>query len=123
MRLLVCGGPSAITREAVFQVLDFLTDHEEVELLLHRGGDGSETHAEQWAGEHEIPSLRLPAQTKRRGPRAVAIRDVQLMHLKPDLLVLLPEAGEVDGLLERARRAGVMVARANERGEVTIQGL
>ncbi len=127
MRLLVCGGPPTrgpgIGREAVFQVLDFLTDHEEVELLLHRGAGGSEAHAEEWAAAHEIASLRLPAQWKRRGARAAAIRDVQLIHLKPELLVLLPQAPETEGVLARAKRAGVMVARANERGEVTIEGL
>jgi hypothetical protein len=127
MRLLVCGGPAAggsgIGREAVYQVLDFLTDHEDVEMLLHRGTGGSETYAEDWAREHEIASLRLPAQWKRRGPRAGAIRDVQLLHLKPDLLVLLPRAEATDGLLARAKQSGVMIARANERGEVTIEGL
>jgi hypothetical protein len=127
MRLLVCGGPpegtSGISREAVFQVLDFLTDHEDVEMLLHRGTGGSESYAEDWAREHEIASLRLPAQWKRRGPRAGAIRDVQLLHLKPDLLVLLPHADATAGVLARAKQSGVMVARANERGEVTIEGL
>lgn len=127
MRILVCGGESTgangIGREAVFQVLDFLTDHEDVEMLLHRGSGGSEAHAEDWAREHEIAALRLPAQWKRRGPRAGAIRDVQLLHLKPDLLVLLPQAEPTDGLLARAKQSGVMVARANERGEVTIEGL
>jgi hypothetical protein len=127
MRLLVCGGPPTqgpgIGRDAVFQVLDFLTDHEDVELLLHRGAGGSEAHAEAWAHEHEIASLRLPPQWKRRGQRAGAIRDVQLIHLKPELLVLLPQAPSTEGLLARAKQAGVMVARANERGEVTIEGL
>jgi hypothetical protein len=127
MRLLVCGGTPAdgpgIGREAVFQVLDFLTDHEDVEMLLHRGTGGSEAFAEEWAREHEIAALRLPAQWKRHGPRAGAIRDVQLLHLKPDLLVLLPQADATDGLLARAKQSGVMVARANERGEVTIEGL
>jgi hypothetical protein len=127
MRVLVCGGPASrgagIGREAVHQVLDFLTDHEDVELLLHRGNGGSEAFAEEWAAAHEIASLRLPAQWKRRGPRAGAIRDVQLLHLKPELLVLLPQADATEGLLARAKQAGVMVARANERGEVTIEGL
>jgi hypothetical protein len=127
MRMLVCGGPPAggpgVGREAVYQVLDFLTDREDVELLIHRGAGGSESLAEDWAREHEIASLRLPAQWRRRGPRAAAIRDVQLLHLKPDLLVLLPQAGATDGLVGRAKGTGVMVARATERGEVTIEGL
>jgi hypothetical protein len=127
MRLLVCGGAPpdgpAMAREAVFQVLDFLTDREEVDLLVHRGAGGSESHAEAWAAEHEIASLRVPAQWRRRGRRALAIQDVRLVHLKPDLLVLLAGAPATEGLVARAREAGVMVARASERGEVTIEGV
>lgn len=124
MRVIVCGGAEGrLNRQTVFQVLDFLTDHEDVEMLIHRGAGGSELLAEAWAGEHEIVSLRLPAQWKKRGKRAAPVRDLQLLHLKPDLVVLFPDARATEGLVARAKEAGVMIARASERGEVTIEGL
>lgn len=123
MRLLVCGGDRALPRDTVFQVLDFLTGREDVELMIHRGADGTEAAAEEWARERELASLRLPAQWKKRGERAGPVRDVQMLHLKPDLLVVFPAAPGADELVRRARDAGVLIARATERGEVTIEGV
>lgn len=61
--VLVCGGRGYKDRKRLYSVLNEINDIDPIQVLIHgacRNG-GADILAEEWAKDHEVPYLGMPA--------------------------------------------------------------
>lgn len=110
MRVLVCGGRTYTDRLAVFNSLDRLDKKTPVTCVIHGAARGADTLARDWARYRGIPDLPFPAEWKKYGKSAGAIRNEQMIREgTPDGVVAFPGSEGTADMKTRSRRHGLIV--------------
>ena len=116
-RVLVFGGRDFHDEAAMVTAL--LDELQEGDVVIHGGARGADALAGDVAGRlmgHEV--VVFPAQWAKYGKGAGPIRNQQMLDEgKPDRAVMLPGGRGSEDMRTRCEKAGVPVARKNERGE------
>lgn len=108
MTVLVCGGRDYADKQRVFNVLNF--NRAKIRMIVHGAAKGADTFAGLWAAENDVPCLRVPAEWKRYGKKAGAIRNRLMLQLgEPDLVVAFPGGVGTAMMVGMAKKAGVRV--------------
>lgn len=88
-RILVCGGRDLTNEQKVWAVLEEFI-HDEV-VIIEGNAAGADHLAFRWACREEKEYLKFPADWKRHGKAAGAIRNQQMINEgKPDLVIAFP---------------------------------
>lgn len=105
MKIVVIGGRDYTEKEIVFKTLDALHKKRCITELTHGAcgwdGDRPSTHlvenlrgadalADEWALEHQVALVRMPAYWKTEGKRAGPSRNRRMISLQPVALIAFP---------------------------------
>lgn len=108
MKVLVCGGRYYADSAALFWALDGLLAHG-VDMVIHGGAKGADYLAGCWASRNGIHQAVVPALWETHGKAAGMIRNRAMLTLQPDMVVAFPGGTGTAGMVNEARRAGVVV--------------
>jgi UDP-N-acetylmuramoylalanine-D-glutamate ligase len=115
MRILVCGGRDYCDYHEFDRRMDdlysWLGEGEDFGLTVIQGGaKGADFLAKGWAKSLGFPCTEFPADWKKHGKAAGAIRNQQMLDEgKPDLVVAFPGGNGTKDMVSRARKAGIEV--------------
>jgi UDP-N-acetylmuramoylalanine-D-glutamate ligase len=112
MRVLVCGGRDYDDWSKFLDTMDQLPEHDPYcDLTIISGGaKGADFMARIWAKYHEQEYVEYPADWKKHGKAAGAIRNQQMLDEgKPDLVVAFPGGNGTKDMVSRVRKAGIEV--------------
>ena len=130
MRVLVCGGRGygnvsvtvpgehqiaavQLARDQRYRVkhtLDFIHDASPIDVVIHGGASGADTHGGYWAFFHGIPEIVFTANWTAHGKAAGPLRNSRmLVEGKPDLVVAFPGGRGTADMVLKAKMAGVKV--------------
>lgn len=108
MRWLVCGGRSFANFEKGYWALSEYCSSASV--IIHGGANGADRMADQWARENGIAIDVLPAEWRKFGTSAGAIRNQRMINEgKPQFVLALPGGSGTRDMIRRARIAGLLV--------------
>lgn len=108
-RLLVTGGRLVSSREVVFGVLDAADARRPIDYVMHRGSEGAEALAGEWARERRRP-WEIMMKT-RQGPQGARAGDAEelLAVARPDGVIAFPGGRFTRRVVQLARAQGVAV--------------
>lgn len=107
--VLVCGGRTFNDYGIVMATLsEILREHPGME-IVHGAASGADSLAQAWAVESRVRATKFPAEWKRYGKMAGAIRNQAMLAAGPDLVVAFPGGPGTADMCRRARDAGVRV--------------
>ena len=111
MRALVCGGREFDNWELLSEVMESLDGGSFENLTVIQGGaKGADFLARVWAKYHGREMEEYPADWKKHGKGAGAIRNQQMLDDgKPDLVIAFPGGVGTADMVRRAKKAGVEV--------------
>lgn len=110
MRILVCGGRDFAGVELLFGALDGIHRARPIMHVVHGTARGADTMAGRWARTNGIAVTSYPADWKRHGKAAGAIRNrVMLKQENPDVVIAFPGGKGTENMVKIARKAGVEV--------------
>lgn len=111
MRVLVCGGRNFDDTELVGITLDAMNIH----CVIEGGANGADSLARHWAYAKGIEVSTFPANWGKYGRRAGPIRNQQMIdEARPDLVVAFPGGKGTEDMINRARRAKIVVIEVSE---------
>lgn len=131
MRVLVCGGRDYADKAKVFEVLDYINQNRaKISLVIHGAATGADDLGREWANERGVEDDPYPALwTWLEAPNAVIKRradgtaynanagpdrNAKMLAVgKPDAVVAFPGGRGTNGMIEKARMAGVRVWEIN----------
>lgn len=120
MKILVCGGRDFRDDVYVDEVLHHYLDI--VTMIIHGGARGADTLAGYWAGDHDIPCLRVPAKWQ-KGKAAGYIRNKQMLTYGPDLVIAFPGGRGTANMVQLAKESGLKcLDLRSESGDDESQG-
>lgn len=110
MRVLVCGGRDYAGREVLFATLDAIHAVTPIEVLIEGGANGADALAASWARVREVSHWRVPANWRRDGRGAGAIRNQRMLTMcEPNLVVAFPGGNGTADMIDRSHGWGVKV--------------
>ena len=78
--------------------------------LIEGGAPGADRAAREWAQEHQVKAVTVPALWDLHGKAAGPIRNQRMVDdFKPDLVVAFPGGTGTADMVQRARKAGLAV--------------
>jgi hypothetical protein len=115
-RVLVCGGRDYDDAQLLVEVLDELLQQATAQnkriILIHGAARGADSLAESWAEYHKLQIKRFPANWKKHGRAAGAIRNtIMLEEGQPQLVVAFPGGAGTRNMIQQAQKYGVPVKR------------
>lgn len=113
----VAGGRDYADKLRVFDVLTAYHLRHHIAMIVHgacknRLGElaGADGYAEQWAIDHEVPYIGVPAQWSIHGRSAGPIRNRSLDdQWQPDYLIAFPGGRGTQSAIEIAQKRGIPV--------------
>jgi len=108
MIVLVTGGRDFDDAEWLETVLGWLP----IAAIVEGCARGADRLAELYAYDHRITLYHYPADWKMHGKAAGLIRNGQMLHARPDLVVAFPGGRGTADMVRRAQAAGVRIIRA-----------
>lgn len=111
MRALICGGRDFHDRIYFRHALNnFQAIRGKITCVIEGGANGADALAKQWAIDHEIPLIEMPANWRQFGVGAGPIRNGWMLeHGKPDIVIAFPGKNGTKNMIDQARKAGVEV--------------
>lgn len=112
MRLLVCGSRDWEDEVELCRILDKLNAVFYIDEIIEGEQRGADLMARAWATDRGISPAPYPAEWRRYGKRAGAIRNRRMLaEGRPDLVVAFPMPGSVGtwDMVGIARKAGILV--------------
>lgn len=111
MRVLVCGGRGYDDFATVCHTLNrFVSQIDDIEILIHGNAPGADHCAKEWADSHHIPTLAFPADWIGHGRAAGPMRNQKMIDEgKPDIIVAFPGGKGTADMTRRAQEAGLFV--------------
>lgn len=112
MKILVCGGREFFDKELIYQSLDGLKSAQErlndkITHVIHGNARGVDAIAHGWAVIRYMQPVMVPALWELYGPKAGAIRNENMLALKPDLVVAFPGGRGTAHMLRIAAKAKI----------------
>jgi hypothetical protein len=116
MRVLVCGGRDYGGSDAVWhvwEVLDGIHAATAITAIIEGGARGADRCAREWANEHGVKCVTVPADWATHGHAAGPIRNRRMLtDFSPDVVVAFPGGRGTANMVAQAEAAGVRVMRA-----------
>lgn len=110
MRLLVCGGRDYDDRKSFDLAMSLYDTKLGISVIIHGGAPGADRMADVWAQKHDIPCFRFPAQWRKYGKPAGAIRNRQMIEIGlPDAVLAFPGGDGTADMVNKAKRSGITV--------------
>lgn len=104
MKVLVCGSRIFKDKEFLFRELNRVHKRREITSLIHGGAEGADILAGEWARINNIGMMCILPDWKKYGRSAGMKRNLEMLDLKPDLVIALP-IGESRGTRHTIRHA------------------
>lgn len=116
MRVLVCGGRDMHDRGFLTWVLNTLHARQKLTMVIHGCAQGADTLAGEWASQIDgCTVFEVPADWRRHGQRAGAVRNrLMLESGKPDLVLAFEGGAGTRDMTSVAVAAGVRVLFAEK---------
>lgn len=124
-RILVCGGrrygidqysrfqDNYAVRDT-FRLLDEVHALIRIGTLIHGAGVGADSLAGSWAMQRCVICIAWPADWIKHGNAAGPIRNGEMLHAEPQLVIALPGGDGTRDMIRQAERAGVPVYRHSQ---------
>jgi len=113
VRLLACGGRYYADADLVGIVLDRLHKETPISILIHGSAAGADRLADAWAKRAGVPVDRYPADWLNLGRAAGPVRNQLMINEgKPEMVIAFPGGAGTRDMVDRARRAGLIVEHA-----------
>lgn len=109
MIILACGGRKFRDRYKVYKALNFLHAERGITSLIEGEAPGADTLSREWAEELGIPVQKVPADWDTYGKAAGAIRNKEMLKLKPDGVVAFPGGNGTRDMINQSIKAGLRV--------------
>lgn len=109
MRVIVCGGRLYTDQETVFKCLDAFHSLYPITFLIEGGQRGADALANLWARTRKIPYHTEQAQWKKYKRSAGAIRNNEMLMLKPDFVIAFPGGPGTKLMKSQAANLGIQV--------------
>lgn len=113
-KVLVCGGREYSDAAFLFAILDLLHEQLTFVELIHGAAPGADSLSGDWARQRGVKETPVPANWKKQGKAAGAIRNALMLTFGPDLVISFPGGKGTADMVKRAKRAGVPVINAGE---------
>ena len=108
MKVLVCGGRAYSNRNEMYEILDNFCSH--AHLVIHGGARGADQLAGDWAKDRGICCKVYPADWKKYGKAAGALRNrLMLRDSDPNLVIAFPGGAGTTHMVHIADDAGYEV--------------
>lgn len=106
LKAIVCGGRNWRGRAAVWRVLSQIQPTSVIE-----GGcpTGADKYAREWARDHSVGLLTVPAEWDKYGKAAGPLRNKRMLAEAPDVVIAFPGGRGTADMVRQARAAGVRV--------------
>jgi hypothetical protein len=111
MRVLVCGGRLFADRALLSRTLDNLHAQTPITRIVHGAAMGADTLAGEWARANAIPETAMPADWKRNGRQAGPMRNAEMLHPLPDLVIAFDGGKGTANMVMQAEAKNVRVVR------------
>jgi hypothetical protein len=108
-RVIVCGGRDYDHILELVQALDSLKPT----FIIEGGARGADRMGRDWAKARGVPFQTIEAQWNALGKRAGALRNGQMLLLRPDRVIAFRGGSGTQNMVHQARQAGVGVIRIN----------
>lgn len=113
MIVIVCGGRNYEDRDLVYIVLDRIHKETPITRIVHGGATGADYLGACWADSRGVPSGSYRARWDLHGRAAGPLRNQRMLdEAKPELVVAFPGGRGTADMVDRARRARVVVEHA-----------
>jgi hypothetical protein len=109
MRVVVCGGRFYDDQDTVFNCLDAIHASFPITFLIEGGARGADALANLWARTRKIPFHTEQAKWKKYGRSAGAIRNNEMLMLKPDFVIAFPGGPGTKLMKSQATNLGICV--------------
>lgn len=110
MKVLVCGGRDFENKELLYSTLTDLHREHNFSVVIHGCASGADTLAGTWATENKIQVYDFPADWKKYGKSAGAIRNRQMLEVGvPDMVVAFPGGRGTKNMIDVSNKAGIPV--------------
>lgn len=109
MKVLVCGSREFKDQDLLDRTLDEINAKRGITEIIHGAARGADTLSGVYARSHGIPVHEQPALWDTYGRSAGAIRNREMLKLRPDLVVgfLSADSRGTRDMLEISRQAGI----------------
>lgn len=112
-RVLACGGRHLKDIDLVWDSLDLYNEDVGIEVLIHGGAEGADSHASAWAKSRGIPELPFPVSEEEwaiLGLKAGPLRNTKMIvEGKPELVIAFPGGKGTANMIKQATAAGIPV--------------
>lgn len=108
-RIIVCGGRNYNDFIQIDRCLSSLHEKVGIQEIIEGGATGADRMAGSWSKAHGIKVTVMPANWKKYGKSAGAIRNKEMLDMKPDGVVAFPGGIGTANMVSIARKAGVPV--------------
>lgn len=110
LKIAVTGDQSFNEKDVIRTVLDKLNARYGLAAVMHGAEErGFDQIVSRWAADTGVQEIRMPANWKVLGDSAGPARNVQMIELKPDAVVVFPGGRKTAHLKALAERAGIKV--------------
>lgn len=113
MKVIVCGGRDYADAARVHEVLDGLVHHLPITEVIQGAARGADALAKAWAVSRGIPCVSVPAQWRKFGKQAGALRNTRMLkEYGAEAVIAFPGGRGTYNMVAQARAAGVRVIRS-----------
>jgi hypothetical protein len=110
MRVLICGGRDFSDKDFIFSSLDKLHEKHHISHIITGGALGADFFAHKWASSRRCDITIFPANWKKYGKKAGALRNIQMLEDgEPELVIAFPGGKGTEHMKKIARKAGIEV--------------
>lgn len=108
-RLIVCGGRGYNDFIQMHRCLSSLHEKVGIEEIIEGGATGADSMANYWATYHGIKVTTILANWDAHGKSAGAIRNKEMLDMKPDGVVAFPGGTGTAHMIKIAKEAAIPV--------------
>jgi len=110
MRVLVCGGRDFTDAKLLHNVLDAIHAKTPITCVIHGNAWGADTLAGSWAALNKVALDIFVADWNKHRKSAGTMRNQLMLTVgKPDLVIAFPGGKGTADMVQRAKRANVVV--------------
>ena len=112
MKVLVCGGRDFCDVLFLSNTLDRLNKlHGPFKTIIEGNARGADQIAGGWAMDRGINLMKIPADWEKHGRSAGIIRNIEMLDLKPDLVIAFNGGRGTDHTVSEAKKRGIKTMR------------
>ncbi len=109
MLVLVTGGRKYRDKDKVFKVLDRVHACRQITTIIHGDAKGADRFAGEWAESKGVIVRKFPADWRTHGRYAGAVRNQEMVNIKPHLVVAFPGGSGTANCISKAKKKGLKI--------------